>query len=269
MNGDNALEPTNILLSREELLFVLDLLQADSIPGLDADPLGELTPEQRSLALIWAERALRARELAHLQEDGEVVLHNALLTAIGVCAYPQSTVFVYHWAADGDILTRYFGHMRGNNIVAHSRPEDVLHLFTLLPSKEHLVDQVLAVCEYEDVPAHQPFEFTVSSGDFARVRELAEAGEAEQAIDVLSNGGVAPEAAAAYVQTLADSPRVSIMQTLRQQENAAVEKQDFTLIQNGHQMWLVSAASGETGDAPLRVKTTVKDEIGALFEKWL
>jgi hypothetical protein len=231
MNGERTNEPITLLLSREELLCVLDLLQADTIPGLDDDPLGELTPEQRALALIWAERALRARGLARVQDDGAVALDNALLTAVGVSAYPQSAVFVYHWPAGAEVPTRYFGRVRGNDVVTHSRPEDVLHRFTLLPSKTDLVKQTLAMCEYRDTPDSPSFEFTLPGADLARARELAEAGETDQAREALAAGGAAPAAAAAFAQTLSEAPRVSILQTVRGQTGDGVERRDFTLLQ--------------------------------------
>ena len=64
MATDNAVEPVNIMLSRDELLLVLGLINTEYIPGLDADPLGELSTDQLVLALTVAGRGLRARGLA-------------------------------------------------------------------------------------------------------------------------------------------------------------------------------------------------------------
>jgi hypothetical protein len=269
MNGENPNQSTSILLSREELLYVLDLLQAESIPGLDDDPLGELTPEQRTLALIWAERALRARELAQVQDDGDVVLHNTLLTAVGVSAYPQSTLFVYHWPAGAEAPTRYFGHVRGEDVVDHSRPEDVLHRFTLLSSKTDLVHQALTVCEYEETPTRPAFEFTLPGADFARTRELAEAGQTEQARETLVAGGAVPEAAAALARTLSGSPRVSILQSVKQGAGDAVDRRDLTLVATAQATWLIIAPPDPAGAAPLRVRTSTRGEIQTLLAECL
>jgi len=261
------MEPINILLSREELLFVLNELQADFLPGLDPNPLGDLTADQQEVALAVAERALRARELVRRYASGEVVLHNALLTAVGVCAYAINAILVYHWPAEGDTPVRYFGHTRGDDVVIHSRPDEVLHLFSLLPSKEQLLNQVLDVCEYEDVTSAEPFEFAMSGTTFGEAQTLAAGGQADQAIERLVKAGVSRAAATALAETLAGSPKASIVQTINQPGDGSVQKQDFTLLQNSGPAWL-AVASPEEGAAKLQVKTVNKDELLKSLAEW-
>jgi hypothetical protein len=269
VNGDNELEPINLLLSREELRLVLDSLETDFIPGLDAEPLGELTPEQDGLVLTVAGRALRARELARPDEDGELAFHNALLTMIGVCAYSENVIFAYHWPPDQIIPRRYFGHIRGEDIVAHTRPEDVLHLFSLLPSKAQLIDQVLAACELEQGASSGPFEFSLSGDAFASVRELAGNGEVDKALDLLLGNDTPPETAKAFVATLADSPATSILQAVKQPGDGTVQKRDFTVLQNSRQTWLGIAATGEGQNGLVQIKTTTRDEVQVRLAEWL
>lgn len=265
MISEAVVEPINVLLSREELLFVLNLLQANSIPGLDADPAGVLNEEQRTLALMWGERALRARELAQIREDRGVVVHNALLTAVGVCAYSNHALFIYHWSGQEEAPTRYFAHLRNGDIAVHTRPEDVLHLFTLLPSREHLFTDVLTVCEYDDVAASEFAEMTVTENSFIRARELVGKGDIEVAARLLVNDGATDAAALAYVGTLANSPRISIFQTFRQEGETAVQKGDFTVVQDGQHAWLIAPAASDNGNPSLFIKPTTRDEIEALL----
>lgn len=269
MNGNNTSEPIHFLLSREELLFVLNLLQAGFIPGLDNDPLGELTPEQQAFANTVAGRALWARELTQLHSDSQWVIHNNLLLAVGGCAYAQRIISVYHWPVNSTLPTRFFGHLWENNIVTHTRPADVLHRFSLLPSKEQLISQVLAVCDLEDGSASPHQELAVSSGDFVKIRELAGAGDTTGAVGILVTNGTLPETAQAFVSTLADSARISILQILDQVANGTVQKRDFTVLQNSQQTWLISTPASDTDDAPLSVKTTTRDEVTALLSEWL
>lgn len=267
MANDNTIELVNFTLSREELLFTLNLLEAPFIPGLDPDPLGEFTPEQRALALTVAGRALRARELVHVHNGGEWVLHNALLAAVGSCAYAQSVAAVVHWTAQADTPTRFFGHLRDNAVVIHTRPADVLHRFALLPSKEQLLTQTLAFCHYENGVSGPDFELSVSGAVFAQVRELATAGETTRAVELLVAQAVASDAATALVNTLAGSPQISVLQTLKGQGDGSVQKQDLTLLQNGQMAWLIIASADET--ASLRIKTTTKDELQGLLAEGL
>ncbi|GJM42728.1 MAG: hypothetical protein DHS20C20_30100 [Ardenticatenaceae bacterium] len=262
---NNSTEPINLLLSREELLLTLRLLQADSIPGLDNDPQGNLTPEGMELALAVAGRGLQARELAQVGEDGSLALHHLLMTAVGICAYATQTIFVYHWREDGELPTRYFGHIRGDDFVAHTRPNSVLHRFTLLPTKEKMVEQIFQLCAWEDKEADKD-AYSLEVPDFGQVRQWARGGELDTAVTHLVNHRASPEAATALVSTLSQSPHVSILQTLRQRADQSVTKQDFTLVQDQDHGWLMTSPTGDA-NGPLRVETAVKADIIPLISE--
>lgn len=264
MNGETKQEPINLLLSRDELLYVLRGLEAEFIPGLDPEPLGERTPAEQELALTVVERSLRARELVQVRSDGSRQIHTAMLTMVGVCAYPQTTIFAYHWPAGADTPLRYFGHLRGEDVVAHLRPEETLHLLSLLPGKAMLIDQLLAFCGWRDLPETAPVEFSVATGAFAQARTAAEDGDSGRAVAALVEAGVESAAAEALVGTLAKSPQVSILQVVRQVAGG-VDKQDVTLLQNDSRAWLVVAANGQ----PLRVRRASRAIVRGLLAEWL
>lgn len=268
----NQAEPVTIVLSREELLLALRLLQAASLPGLDADPAGTPTPEQMELALFVASRGLRARQLARLDASGRLELHGALLTAVGVCAYAQNTLFAYHWPGNGETLTRYFAHLRDERIVAHTRPEDVLHQFALLPSREKLWLEVLAFCQYSangSAATDVGWTLTLPATEFVQVREWAEDGQMKTAVAHLVNRQIATDTAQAFVAALGQNRRVTIFQTLKQPEAETVRKRDFTLVQGEDHAWIIVPESGDTavpGKATtLHIKTTNQAELLALL----
>lgn len=255
-----------ILLSREELLYVLTVLDSPFLPGLDADPNGDLSQEQQDLALAIAERALRARQLVRIEPDGTVQLQRQLLAMVGTCAYAVRTIFVYHWPSGSETPTRTFCHVRGENAVVHTRPDDVIHRFVLLASADHLVDEVLAACAYANRPVTTPQQGAVATHAFAQARQLADAGDPTQAAEVLAQGG-GGELAVPLAETLGHTPQVAIMQMVRQQ-GQTVEKRDLTLLQNGKAAWLIEATE-DTEEAHLTVKTAVDDELRTLIGGWL
>lgn len=263
---NNSTEPINILLSREELLLTLRALQVASIPGIDRDPLGDLTPDGLELAMTIAERSLRARELAQVREDGSLALHNLLLTAVGVCAYATQTVFVYHWRDDGDLPVRYFGHIRDGDFVAHTRPDDVLHLFTLLPQKEQMIEQIAQLCNWEDRGQKNGL-YSLDVPDFAQVRQMARTGEVDTAVAHLEAHRANPAAATALVETLTHAPHISILQLLKQQADQSVARRDFTVVQDQEHCWLMTSPTGSPSD-PLVVKTAVKADLISLISDW-
>ncbi len=262
MNDKKQFEQSNVLLSREELLLLLNLLQADDIPGLEIDPFGELNDDQRQLAIIWAGRALRARELAQLNEDGKLMVQEGLLTAVGTCAYADKAIFAFHWHAGSKIASPYFGHIRGNNVVAHTRPEDVLHLFTTLPSQKELLSQLLDFCGYENMPSasSQPLEMKVTNDVFVLAREAADGDENEKAVALLVDNGAGKETAVALTSTLTNAPNISILQTFKNDENNVAQKNDVTIIYNDICIWFVSPIQG-TKESTLLFKVINKNEI--------
>lgn len=266
MAGESV-QPINILLSRDELLFILDALKASFILGLDTDPMGDRDQEQQSLAMMVAGRALRARGLASILENGQVAIHNALIAAVGVCAYPQQTVSVYHWPSQEEFTTRYFAHIRGTEVVAHTRPEDVLHLLSRLPSKDYLVNQMLQVCEVADTPPAEAIQVNLPTQEFGQVRLLSQQGNTEDALGVLTRNGVESASANSLVTTLSHAPHVSIVQTLKRQPTGTVEKRECTIIQNSVHAWLVQP--GEQGSTSLAINAVSKDTVQGLLAGWL
>ena len=267
MNDKNEFEPVDLLLSREELLLLLDLLQANTIPGLEVDPFGELNDAQRQLAIVWAGRALRARELAQLNEAGELMVHDDLLTAVGTCAYADKAIFAFHWHAGAKIAAPYFGHMRGDDVVVHIRPEDVLHQFTILPSKEELLTQLLDFCNYENTLdiSEQSFEMRVTNKSFVQAREAVDNDDEERAVRLLVKNGAERETAVSFISTLTNTPSISILQTLKKDESDAMRKNDFTIIQNDEYTWFIVPVK-EYG---LHFKRIYKNELENILIGWL
>ena len=112
---------------------------------------------------------------------GNRPLDNDLLRTIRICAYPQSALFIYHWSIGEELPTPFFAHLRDNDIVVHTRPANVLHLFTFLSTHEQLIEQLLAICEYQDIDQTDKFKFSLAHEDLVRVREFVELGVTKDA----------------------------------------------------------------------------------------
>ncbi len=87
-------QSTSVVLSREEVLAILALLQVVYIPGLDRDPIPSLTVEQQATEILCGERSLRARELARMGVDGRIQVQRDILELIGTCGYAEGSLVV-------------------------------------------------------------------------------------------------------------------------------------------------------------------------------
>lgn len=237
-------KPVNVVLSRDELALVLSLLQVQTIPGMDPEPLGPRTPEQEDIAFVVAARGLRARGLAQVRsadqpKDAQLTVHVGVLAAVGACAFSTAALFVYHWPSQRELPLRIFGHVRDGVFVIHTPQEDALHRFTMLASQEQLVDQALAVCQLTEQPAALAGELRLAGNDFARLRELAEQGDLAQASALLAPEPASQVLVDSLLAVLASKPQVTIVQTLQAAEASAVTRRDFTLVQDTSALWLV------------------------------
>jgi hypothetical protein len=251
---------TRVTLSQEELLYLLDLLQAPPLPGMAIDETG------RSLMLTAAERALRARELAVLRPGGELAVHNDLLNLVGTCAYPQRRLFADHWDAAAEQPERYFACSREDTLVAHTAPEAFLHRFTLLPDDAALAEQVLSHCRLQNVPAGAAYAFSLQADDFVQFRQLNEAGSAGEALDLLKAQQISEDAAQAFVNTLSALTGVSILQIAVAGQDESVSQRDFTVLQGNEFTWLLLAA--QDNPQQLEIKTLDGSALGSLMVQW-
>jgi hypothetical protein len=224
-----------------------------------------LTPEQGAFARVVARRALLARDLAYLRPDGTLLLHHNLLTAVGACAYAEDSVLLYHWPSHTTQPQRLFGHLHQDAAVIHTRPNPILHRFTLLPTAEAWIEQILAFCHL-DLPEPVPaWEFTTARQVFADARQMAELGDIAPASAILREGGLGPEAAAALAKTWSTHPRVSIMQTVKRTPQQALRTREFTLIQNGTVAWWVAPEGEADPQAGLRISAVGPAEAAQLL----
>lgn len=248
--ANSSQEPANVVLARDELALILSLLQAQTIPGLDPDPLGERTPEQQDTAFVVAARGLRARGLARARaadqpDAAPLTVHVGVLAAVGACAFSTGALFVYHWPSRAALPLRVYGHLRDGIHVIHTPYEEVLHRFTVLASREQLVDQALAVCQLREGPAALTGELRLAGEDFAQLREWAEQGNLIQARALLNPALAPTELVNALLATLANQPQVTIAQILKLVDDGGGARRDLTLVQDSNMLWLVEPVDGD------------------------
>ncbi|MEZ4713865.1 MAG: hypothetical protein R3A44_42165 [Caldilineaceae bacterium] len=276
--NDEQPTPTTLILSRDELLCILGVLEAASIPGMDAEPGGPRTEQEQALVHEVTLRSLRARGIAAKNGDGALRFHDDLLKMVGACAYPHSALIALHWAQEADAPARFFGNVRNQNFVVHTRPEELLHRFVALPAKEKLFGSLFEFCQLNQVDAGADvesgasaaaIEFTISAAEFAEVRLLSEQGATQAAASRLEAAQVDAAAARAFSSTFAENPRLTVLQTVKQADGDTVLKRDFMLAQTPTQIWFMGAVDGEAAEMVLRVKNVTLEELQHLLSEWL
>lgn len=230
--------PVNFTLSRHEVLVVLDALGADVIPGLGPDPLGDLTPEQNQLALIIAQRALEARGFIEIREN-RPTFHQWVLDGVGACALASKALMILHRTPE-HAPRQFFTHFDDTVTALHVRNSDVLHTFSLMPSRDYLIDRIVDITGLGDETSSQGEVFSISRDVFIQAREAAEGGEVASAVQIMQSIG-APDEIQTFAETLANSPMLTVFQFLNAKDADNVGQKDFSLLHDDARAWFLEA----------------------------
>lgn len=254
-------ETLSVILSREELSFLLFLLKATFIPGLDPDPVGEPSPEQQKRNLALAERALRARDLVKVDENGDVVVREKLLLMAGVCAYPELTIALHQFPSRGQ-PKRIFWHIQSGVIMMHTRPEPPLHGLEFLSGRDNLHDRILASCLVTEKPLVPMAPIRTTNALIKDVRESAPM-DMKKAVQVLVSQDVSLESAQEISQVLAGEYTVSALHLAARQENESF-RESMTILTGSSSTWLMTSAK----DDHVSLQAIDQASLLALLQRW-
>jgi len=262
-----------VVLSREEIQAILLVLQRPDIPGLGQPPLPNITPEQAAYGLITAERALRARGLAHISgdvgEEKKLLVHEDVLEVVALCSLPSQSLFVTKIASDAGRRAQFITHHGRGKWVIHTTPQAGLHRLRTMVAWSAVRDDLdLFTPLTTETSAVADVSFDLSPDHIRAARDMAASGETEQGINLLMAQGVAQDAAHAFIQALATPHQIYVYQQVQPVNKTSVSLQSFTVLSLANQLWLMydkPIAEGET--AVSYVGTTTVSEIqGKLAE---
>lgn len=266
MAADPLAPILRLLLSREELLVILNLLDVAAFPGVGPDPLGELTVEQQAYALIVAERALRARELALLDDAGNLLVQRPVLDLVGACAYAGGLLLATSTQSPGGLTAQWFGHHFQETFVAQHPTESVLYQFAEYANRADLVQALAAFCGWPADATAAGGSLTLPQEQFVAVREMAGQAQRDDAAAHLVQWGATPEAAGALAELLASPHTVTVLQALQAGAEDTAIASTVTVLHGATALWLVyessAAAEGEVG--PLVLRPATRQEIASV-----
>ena len=256
-----------IVLSREELLLTLTLLKARSLLGLEPDPLGELTSEQSVIALLHAERSLRAREFARLDDDGRLVLHEAIVMSVAVCAFPQQSFVVHHFPAAGRPV-RLTAHLRDEAIVMQTSPESELYLFSILDEPATLFQEIISFCECEDLPLTAAEPIKINGDVLTQISNTGIITNVDSAVSVLTTQGVDQASALKLTQAICHPHSVSVLHHLEPHLTSEPHLEKLTVLHNDGSAWLMQDVNNG-GPRQYLLQPITTADLRAALRTWL
>ncbi len=230
--------PMTFTLSRHELLVILDTLNADTIPGLEEDPLGPLDEAQERLARTIAQRALVARGYLRWG-DNEPVLLRWVGDAVATCIRAPEMLMIYHRPPAAAPI-QYYVHIIDGRAVVHIPSQQVLHFFSIQPSRNDLLDRIDDIVNIPaDLPGGQT-KYILPEATFIQAREQAQAGQLQAAQQTLEQAHLPSNRAAAFLATLTRNPALTVFQHLKAISADETQKADFTVIRDDQSAWLLT-----------------------------
>lgn len=257
-------ENLDILLSRDELVFLLHALKADFvIPGLDPDPTGQPTQEQKDFSLAHAESALRARNLVTLNKKGRLDVQETLLSMLNTCAYPELMISLHHFPIN-KAPSRTFWNLRSDVIVTHNRFEPSLHGFSMLKDRHVLCEQIVDSCklmtsEKPDLPE------VVITNQVLKVARETVAKNLSETVQKLTSSGVDEQIAKELCVTLAGQHAVSALHLAAQGPDQPPVQEAVTLLNGQTCTWLI--INREQPDQ-ISLKVINRSELLDLVTRW-
>jgi hypothetical protein len=257
-------ETLNVLLSREELLFLLYVLKTDFIPGLDADPLGNLTNDQKKLSLVFAERALRARELAGVDPQGGLVVREALMLLIATCAYSDLMISAHHFPSN-QAPQQAFWHVRSGVVVLHTRPEAPLHHFAFVPDRAILQQQIFDSCHLAQLDECQDYPEIITTHAVLKTAREGAGQNKSQTIEMLVSNGIATEAAAEISNILSGEHTATTLHLAALKTELPPLQESVTILSGPTSTWLMK----ELEPDKVSLQVTHSELLLGLLQHWL
>jgi hypothetical protein len=137
----------SLSFSQEELVLLLKLFDATTIPGTGKDPLAGLNEEQQRLLLSSAERNLKARGVLAAPNHEQIRVDQFTVALIGPCVFPEHSILLSQIFIGKEPRNHYFHH--GQRVITeHFLSDLALHTFVSLPGKVALQQQLMILIEF-------------------------------------------------------------------------------------------------------------------------
>lgn len=255
----------SLTLSIEELLFLLRLMRAETLPGLPEKPFEDMTPEQTAASLVAAERGLQDRGLVHIDEaEHRVEIDVVCMALLGVCMIPRFSILVTFQSAGDPPRARYY-HAGSDLVVEHTSPKPGLHTFVGAARIEDFAAPMVELLALPQRSSRKDMAAQIRQDCLAQAREQARSGDGDAVIMRLTAGGLAQRVAASMAATL-QQPTLSISLTrLERSSHNRSAVDGFALLEGANVLWALSPESSDPQG--LRIEAISTDEAAKRIEE--
>ena len=177
----------SLSFAQEELVLLLKLFDATTIPGMGKEPLAGLSEEQQKLLLSSAERNLKARGVLAVLNHEQIHVDQFTIALIGPCVFPEYSILISQIILGQEPRSHYFHH--GNRmVIEHFLSDLALHTFVALPGRVAVEQRLMTLLEFSTVKASATAKgFQMSINGFQKELALLFSGEEKERINTAIN----------------------------------------------------------------------------------
>jgi hypothetical protein len=230
-----AFQPISLTFSQEEVVLLLKLFGAPTIPGLGEDPLAGLPKEHVQLILSSAERSLKARQILSVATDGKITIDRLALALLGPCVTPEFSLIANRTRRNNLPETLYF-HAAQAMKVEHAITGPGLHAFTALNGQEILLDRLGGFLNLDSQPAQEDISGNILANILRDAIQAFEQGSPAMTA-VLQGGGASTGLANALGSNLETFVAISAVVAIRHLPEGKMNMQRFAFLDCETALW--------------------------------
>lgn len=249
--------------ANEEMIYLLRALHLTNFPGLDPEPLKELTDSEKSLLMLATDHTLRARGLVHWRGQTEREVDPLITRIVQECARPAYTLFVD--ALDAEAAAAQFLYIFGSEvIVEQSEPEPQVQQYLVMPSREGVLQRLQMLLGDQQMEAAALPDGRISQDFWMEALKTARTGG--RAVKIWPGASLPEQTAIALTEALRDFQRIRYLALWRQTPTS--EQPDphaaLTIVASQRCLMLLWL---EPGDSSLRVISASADQVGSYISR--
>jgi hypothetical protein len=255
-----------ILLSREEIVYLMNLLGARSLLGVDRKEViateGSIQNERLQKLIM---DSLKKRGILTLDEKKTPVLDTKIQSILETLYFPERAfVVTRHCSGFGDQI--FYLINRENNTIMHSFPQDREHFLLPIPHTEDIVQQLSTWFPMYGLPISST-KFLIDLKTLEQVRTFAETKEVQKALDHFQIENIDPNEKKNFIHAFADRKISGAITWLSFKENKVDNADSVIILNDGQTGWLISQSkSDKPEELMLSVRSTGADFAMAVRE---
>ncbi len=223
-----------ITLTREEILLITKLGGFPIFPGIEKEHLGELTPEQKAIGLIYAEHSLCARGLARITSTGKLEVAQEILKVVWLCGNSPSAISIM--TVNGKTAYRSLLYVNGKETVLH-RPNSSQHELEIFETFEEAVTFFTPMLNWPSSKPKVNIVATVSENFLLSFNKAIGQNQQSRVYNDLIDENVTKKVTQGFSNFISNDFTYTFIQIAKHKKDNTILLRDITVLNNDVELW--------------------------------